>query len=397
MYIDVHSGLLRLSKRFMYDLIVVGLGAMGSAAAFHAARSGVRVLGLEQFDIPHAKGSSHGYSRMIRLAYYEHSDYVPLLSRAYQLWHSLESEFGERLIYETGGLYYGPPEGHVVPGILRAAGRHNLTSVMKTGGSVSDYRPCDWSSLIQVPHTYAGAYESHAGFLRPEKCIAAHCLLAMKSGAELRAHEPVEAWEADEYGVRVRTRRGEFWGKQLLFCGGAWTDKIVADLGVPLVVTRQALGWLWPKDPERYQLGHFGVWGVEEPDGSLSYGFPMLPDNPGLKIARHGPSTPVDPDTVNRSPTAEDEAEIRKVAARLPGAADGPLLAIRICLYTNSPDGHFILDRHPRHPNVTLACGFSGHGFKFASVIGEAMSQLSLTGHTAHPIAFLDLSRFRTR
>lgn len=367
----------------MYDLIIVGLGAMGSAAAFHASRAGAKVLGLEQFDIPHARGSSHGHSRMIRLAYFEHPDYVPLLRRSYELWDQLQREFGQQLLHKTGGHYFGPPTGHVVPGILRAAREHDLPAV-------EGRRP----GIFQVPDTFVSVYEPDAGFLLPEKCIAAHALLALGSGAELRAHEPVLAWSAGDDSVSVTTHRGTYRCRQILFTGGAWTDKIVRDLGIPLAVTRQALGWLWPRQPEQYQLGNFGVWGVEEDDGSLSYGFPMMPDNPGLKVARHGPSTPADPDTVDRNPTPADEAEIRRVAARLTGAADGPLLAIRICLYTNSPDGHFILGRHPRHANVTLACGFSGHGFKFASVIGELMSDLALTGRPRLPIEFLSPSRF---
>src|SRR5688572_24107866 len=189
-----------------YDVIIVGLGAMGAASSYHLARRGVRVLGLEQFEIPHAKGSSHGYSRMIRLAYFEHPDYVPLLRRSYELWDQLQQEFGQQLLFKTAGHYFGPPDGHVVRGMLRAAGQHGLAVIESPK-----------HDLIRVPDSFVAVHEPDAGFLLPEKCIAAHALLAMHAGAELHAHEPVESWHADQASVRVTTRRGEYRARKLLF------------------------------------------------------------------------------------------------------------------------------------------------------------------------------------
>jgi len=372
-----------------FDVIVVGLGAMGSGAAFHLARRGVRVLGLEQFSIPHALGSSHGYSRMIRLAYYEHPDYVPLLRRAYELWDELERLSGQKLLYLTGGLYAGPEGGGLVAGSLAAARQHGLEHDRLTAAEVAGRFP-----QFRLPGDFVAVHEHRAGFLLPEKVVAAHAELALRAGAELHGHETVTAWEADGGGVSVTTSRARYRARHLVFCSGPWTGKVLKGLAVPLLVTRQTLGWVWPRRPELFSLGRFPVWAIERPDGSLDYGFPMMGENPGLKLAHHGPSVPTDPDQVNRNILAGDEEDVRHAIPLYLPDADGPLLSLRVCLYTNSPDHHFILDRHPGHANVTIAAGFSGHGFKFASVIGEALADLATRGGSDLPIAFLGLKRF---
>ena len=378
-----------MSTDRLYDVIVVGVGAMGSSACYHLASRGSRVLGLEQFDIPHALGSSHCYSRMIRMAYYEHPDYVPLLRRAYELWRELERASGQTLFHEVGGIYMGPPQGHIVAGTLEAARRHGLPHEVLSHAELRRRFP-----QFFLPQEFTGIWEPRAGFLLPEKVIAAQAELALRAGTDLRGREQVLDWEAGQNGVVVRTNKGEYRAGRLVFCGGPWTGKLVGELGMRLVVTRQVLGWVWPRRPELFGLGTFPVWGIEAADGSLSYGFPMMPDNPGLKVARHGRGTATDPDRVARQISPEDEAEVRDILdGHLPDGA-GPLLSMRTCLYTNSPDGHFIIDAHPSHPNVILACGFSGHGFKFASVIGEVLADLAVQGNTALPAQFLGLRRF---
>ena len=372
-----------------FDVIVVGVGAMGSSACHHLARRGAEVLGLEQFDIPHALGSSHGYSRMIRMAYYEHPDYVPLLRRAYELWRELERSSGQVLFHEVGGVYMGPPTGHVVAGATEAARRHGLAHEALSHDELRRRFP-----QFKLPADFTGVWEPRAGFLLPEKVVAAQAELALRAGADLRGREEVLDWSADASGVTVRTNKGEYRGDKLLFCGGPWTGKIVRDLGVELLVTRQVLGWVWPRTPGLFELGRFPVWGIEAADGSLSYGFPMTADNPGLKVARHGRGRATDPDRVQRNATAADEAEVLEILNRNLPDGVGPLLSLRICLYTMSPDEHFIIDRHPRHPRVTVACGFSGHGFKFASVVGEVLADLALQGTTELPASFLGLRRF---
>jgi sarcosine oxidase len=372
-----------------YDVIVIGVGAMGSSACFELAQRGVRVLGLEQFDIPNALGSSHGQSRMIRKAYFEHPDYVPLLRRAYELWDRLEAISGQKLLYRTGGVYIGPVDGEVVGGSLRAAREHGLEHEFLDHAELGRRFP-----QFRVDEQWGALYEPDAGFLTPENVIAAYAEAALRAGAELHGREAVMDWKSDANGVTVRTERGEYHSDQLIFCGGAWTSGLVRDLGVKLVVTRQVWGWVWPREPGAFALGKFPVWAIDHLDGTLHYGFPLLTDVPGFKIGHHGPGRETDPDRVVRDPEPGDEETFRPVLREMIPGADGPVLSMKVCMYTNSPDHHFIVDRHPRHERVTLACGFSGHGFKFASVMGEILADRSMNGETKLPAQFLGLGRF---
>jgi sarcosine oxidase len=374
-----------------YDVIIVGLGAMGSAAAFHCARRGLRTLALEQFDIPHNLGSSHGQSRMIRLAYYEHPDYVPLLRRSYQLWDELQSLSDLKLLHRTGGIYMGPPTGHVVPGATRAAIDHHLPHELISHADLAKRFP-----VFNLPDDYTGIFEPDAGLLRPEQCVSAHATQALRYGAQLHAHEPLLTWSSTPTHVTVTTPSSTYHASTLLFCSGPWTSQLLTQLSIPLVVTRQTMGWVAPPNPYRFALNRFPVWGIEQPDHSLAYGFPILSDSPGLKLARHSPGVPTSPNLIPRTITPTDESEIHDILHRFLPSAAGPTLAIRTCMYTNSPDGHFLLDRLPGHPNALLAAGFSGHGFKFAPVIGQALADLAADGRTTLPIEFLSPSRFNS-
>jgi len=371
-----------------YDVIVIGVGAMGAATCWELARRGKRVLGLEQCDIPHTRGSSHGFSRMIRMAYYEHPDYVPLLRRAFERWYQLEADSGQKLFYEIGGLYMGREDGDIVGGSLRAAREHGLPHDLFDRDALRRRYP-----QFELPAEYVGIFEKRAGFLLPERAIAVFVIEALKHGAEIHGHEPVVEWRTDDRGARVRTERGTYHAEQLVFCGGAWSDRLIRDLGVPLQVTRQVLGWVWPKQPELFSLETLPAWAIERPAGGIWYGFPMMPDSPGFKIAAHHPGHPFDPSRHDRPVSREDEATFRDcLHAHIP-TANGPLLSMRMCMYTNSPDQHFILDRLPNRPRVTVACGFSGHGFKFASVVGEVLADLAMEGATRLPAQFLGLGR----
>jgi len=372
-----------------YDVIVIGVGAMGSSACHELAKRGARVLGLEQFDIPNALGSSHGQSRMIRKAYFEHPDYVPLLRRAYDLWDELEAISSQKLLHRTGGIYIGPIDGEVVGGSLRAAREHGLAHDLLDHAELRKRFP-----QFCVPEEWSALYEADAGFLTPENSIAAYAQAALRAGADLHGRERVVHWKSEATGAKVQTNAGEYSTDQIVFCGGPWTAGLLADLGVKLLVTRQVWGWVWPTDPEPFALGRFPVWAIDHLDGTLHYGFPLLPDVPGFKIGHHGPGKETDPDRVARDPQPGDEQTFRPVLRQMIPAANGPLLSMKVCMYTNSPDHHFIVDRHPLHDRVTLACGFSGHGFKFASVIGEILADLALHGKTNLPAQFLGLGRF---
>ena len=363
---------------------------MGSAAAYQLASRGLRVLGLEQFDIPHTLGSSHGFSRMIRLAYFEHPDYVPLLRRAYELWRALETETRQKVIHITGGLYAGPPESEVINGSVAAARQYGIAHDLLDHAELRRRYP-----QFTLPEDFRGMLDHAGGFVLPERAITAYCDLAMRRGAELHGREPVLEWKNDGAGVTVRTAKETYTAGRLVFCGGAWSGKLIRDLGVPLVVSRQVMAWFWPRRAETFDLGRFPVWAIDPTDAPFTYGFPIHPEGAaGMKVAFHEQGPATDPDTDPRTPTPADEAALRPALRRFLPDADGPLLSMRVCLYTNSLDHSFIVDRHPANENATFACGFSGHGFKFASVIGEVLADLAMNGRSDLPIDFLSLRRF---
>ena len=319
-----------------YDGIVVGVGTMGSAACYHLAKRGARVLGLEKFDIPHVQGSSSGFSRAIRCSYHEHPDYVPLVRSAFSLWKDLEAESGQKLMHVTGALYMGPLDGSPVGGALVSARKYNLPFELLDRGELGRRFP-----QFRVPENYFGMLEQDAGFLLPEKAVAAHALQALRVGAELHGRESVTGWSSDEAGATVVTDRATYHAGHILFCGGAWTDQLIRDLGVPLRVTRQVLTWVWPKVPGLFELGRIPVWTIDHLDGTTHYGFPMMPDNPGLKVAHHFPGKSTDPDAVERSPLPGDEEDIRAVLQKTIPDGDGPFLSLRVCLYHLQPGSPF--------------------------------------------------------
>jgi sarcosine oxidase len=316
---------------------------------------------------------------------------VPLLKRAWELWQNLEEVSGQTLLYKTGCLYLGPPDSELIRGSRHSAEAHQLPHEALSRQTIADR-----FGQFHVPEDFIGLFETLGGTLRPELSIASMALEALRNGAIIQGHATVTDWRATRDGVTVQTVNGKIYhAAHLVISGGAWSSRLLTNLGVPLTVTRQVLGWVWPSNHEQLTLeSGFPTWAIEH-GSEFHYGFPMLTDNPGFKIARHSPLGEVTtPETVRRTPTPEDEETFRPALRRFFPQADGPTLAIRTCLYTNSPDGHFILDRHPEHDTVTVACGFSGHGFKFAPVIGEALADLTTAKTTELPIGFLSLKRF---
>jgi sarcosine oxidase len=368
----------------MTDAIVIGLGADGSAAAAHLARRGATVLGLEAFPRGHTNGSSGGLTRVIRLAYYEHPDYVPLLKRAWTLWRELESATGEELLRQTGGVYVGPRDGELVAGSLRSAREHSLEHELLDPAALRARLP-----LFRFEGDWWGLAEATAGYLRPDRAIAAHLAVAERHAAELRFEERVTGWTRDGAGVRVTTDRGTYRAATLVVAAGAWNQRLLPRIAPLLEVKRVPLFWFEPV-AQKDALAQLPVYIVDSGFGHGCYGFPYLADQ-GLKIATHGAGTPADPDTVDRETHPADEAPIREFIKRRLPVADGPVRMTKICLYTVTPDEHFIVDVDGP---VAYASACSGHGFKFASVIGEILADLALDGATRHPIEFLAASRF---
>lgn len=370
-----------------YDVIVAGVGAMGSAALWQLARRGQRVLGLERFDIPHAMGSSHGVNRIIRLAYFEHPLYVPLLRRAYALWRETERAFGEQLLYVTGGLDVGPPDGRVVGGSLAACRAHGLAHELLEAGELMRRFPG-----YRLPPDHVGNYQADAGFVMSERAIVAQASMAMAAGAEIRAREPILGWEPTAAGgVIVTTARGRYEAGRLILATGAWIADHVPALAGLAVPERQVLGWFQPKVPDHFALGAFPVSVVETRLGRC-YQFPVF-GVPGFKIGIYNhlkQSGPIA--TLSREPDARDEAALRAMLREVFPAADGPTLALRTCFFTNTPDEHFVVDTLPGLPQVVVASPCSGHGFKFASVMGEILADLA-TGTSRHDLSLFRLGR----
>jgi sarcosine oxidase len=377
-----------------FDVIVVGIGAMGAATCNTLARRGQRVLGLERFDVLHGLGSSGGQTRLIRKAYFEHPDYVPLLHRAYAAWDELGERAGARLLHRTGCLYLGRPDGELIAGARRAAQQHGLRlEALEARDVAAQCGP------FRVPQGFAAAFEPEAGYVLAERAVVALVEEALRCGATIAAREQVVQWACERGGVRVRTASGrEHRAGHLVLTAGPWSSALLGDVGIALRVTRQPLAWFWPTASVRLPC-----WAIEDdaPGGGLVYGFPMLPleqstSERGLKIGRHRIGASVDPDVLERTPTAADVDDLRTALRRFLPAADGALLAAKVCLYTMSADRHFVVDRHPAHERVTIACGFSGHGFKFAAALGEALADLATDGRTALPIGLFAASRLRS-
>jgi sarcosine oxidase len=374
----------------MYDAIVVGVGGMGSAAAYHLAARGARVLALEQFAIPHELGSSHGLSRIIRLAYWEHPDYVPLVRRAYDLWRALEQASGQRLLIVTGSIDAGLSDSANVAGARSACATFDLP-----------YDELDSATLTarfpgyRLPNDAIAIYQPDGGFLLPEPCILTHVALARHHGAVVHEHEPVAEWDAGDAEVRVTTNAGTYSAAHLILTAGAWTGSLLRRMAPVLAPERQVMLWTQPLRPALFEVGSFPVFYINMPDGPF-YGFPSHDDR-GFKIGRyHHRHEPVDPATMDRTCHAEDEAVLRDGIRRYFPDADGPSLAMKTCLFTNTPDEHFVIDRVDGTPRVSIAAGFSGHGFKFCSVVGEILADLALDDGTRRDISLFSLARLHT-
>jgi sarcosine oxidase len=372
-----------------YDVIVAGVGGMGSATASELATRGARVLGLDRDAIPNERGSSHGINRIIRLAYAEDPRYVPLLRRAYERWRDLERRLGETILITTGGLDIGLPDGAIISGSLASARIHGLAHELLDTDELRARFPA-----LSVPSSFVAVFQPDGGFVLSERAIAGHARLARESGAELREHEPVESWSVEKGGVVVDTGSGRYRARRLVVSAGAWLGKLIPDLARLAVPERQVLLWTAPRHPARFTPEALPVFVLEAEEG-LFYGLPAY-GIPGLKMGRmHHRGQVVDPDAWDRAVVEpEDETLIRTAIRRYLPDADGRTLATRTCMFTNTPDGHFMIDTLPGRPEIIVVSPCSGHGYKFASVVGEIAADLALDGGTVHDIDMFRITRF---
>ena len=375
-----------------HDTVVIGLGGVGAAIFAEFARRGVDVLGIDRWEPPHDSGSSHGQSRIFRIAYFEHPDYVPLARRARSLWLALDARHDERIFVPTGGAWIGSETSEIVAGSLSAAKQHDLEYELLDPEQVRRRWPA-----LHAPEGSTCFYEADTGTICPENAITAFLREAVAAGGSMRCGEEVLRFEPDGERVHVETTSGRILARRVIVATGAWSGPLLRCSKLELRPRRQLLAWTRPRDPELLRENRMPVWAFDDDGDSFQYGFPIchsLPGPDGAKIARHCDGEPCDPDTVRRSISAEDTAFLLEhLDERIP-AAVGDLIHATVCMYTLSPDKHFLVDVHPDCDRVIMACGFSGHGFKFCPVLGEAIADLALEGGTDLPIDFLSRGRF---
>jgi sarcosine oxidase len=369
-------------------IAVIGLGVTGSATLCRLALRGIRATGIEQFEPGHDRGSSHGATRMIRLAHFENPSYVPMLRRACALWRELESLARQTLIVSTGIVEIGPPDGMLVPAALAAARRHELPHELLDSGSLMRRFPG-----FKLPPSFAAVLHSNGGYIEAPNALRAYLRIAEAAGAAIRTNETVIAIEPQPGRVRIRTDRGEITTDAAVVAAGPWMRRLLPELRLPLNVTRQVVGWFEPDDASLFAAERFPGFLLESQHG-LHYGLPAY-GAMGVKVAKHHHlNESVEPQRYERTVNAADESAIRAAVREFLPAANGRLLAAETCLYTMTPDGTFILDRMPGYPHIIIASPCCGHGFKFSPLIGEIAADLAMNGETAHDVAQFRLQRF---
>ena len=369
-----------------YDVIVVGCGGVGSAVSQNLSSRGMKVLTLEKFGLNHENGSSHGKTRIIRLAYYEDERYVPLLRRAFELWRELERKTGKTLMRLTGGLMMGNPEGELLTGVLRSVKTHGIPYRMLSA-SETEAR----FEAFDLDESFSAVFEENAGILFPEECIEASVQLAKESACEFRFNEEVTKWRSGPAGVEVQTSKGGYAADKVVFCTGAWTGRLLGRV-IPLEIERQVPLWFSSGGLDFFTPARMPIFISEESEKRFFYGIPDV--GHGVKVARTHGGVMVDPDTVSRKVTDEDTKPVKAFASeRLPMLGREPI-ASTTCLYANTPDLNFAVGLLPKDPRVAVVSACSGHGFKFTGVLGEVVADLVTSGRSRFDISFIGLDRF---
>ncbi|MBA3883185.1 MAG: N-methyl-L-tryptophan oxidase [Chthoniobacterales bacterium] len=379
----------RQNGHVQYDVAVAGLGGMGSAILAHCARRGVSAIGLEQFERGHDLGASSGKTHLFRKAYFEEPAYVPLLHQAYELWRELERDGREEILRLTGVLSVGEESSEILNRTLKAAREHDLPVELLSRRNVLARYP-----TLRIRDDEVAVFESDAGVLKPERAIAAHLQVAAAHGAEMRFCAGIRDWSTHHDGFEIHLADGaRVSARALILALGPWFKHTLESLGVPIRVQRNVQAWFTPA-MRAYDAARFPGFLVDRRElPAPLYGFPDFGD--GVKVAFHGFGELTDAEHFDRAVDLARDIEplARFMEEWMPGAAD-TFLEAKPCMYTLTPDEHFVIDRHPEHAKLILCGGFSGHGFKFASVIGEIAADLALDGGSRHPISFLSLGRF---
>ena len=378
----------RMQKTKKADVIVLGVGGMGSSACYHLAKKGLNVLGLEQFSIPHDKGSSHGETRMIRKAYFEHPNYVPLLRRAYQLWDELEEETGEKLFNRCGMILYADENSELYRGTLQSSEEHHLPLEKMSADEAMNkwpaYKPFEHHSIL---------FEPAAGFLYSEKIISAYVSLAREKGAVIKENQEVIDFLPAGDGVAVQTKAETFYADKLVITAGAWSVSVLQELKIPFKLLRKNLSWHTAGKEHHAEKGTPGA--LFDLGEHIFYMFPSVNDK-GVKIGMHsgGQSISLPEEKQIETPDQSFLHPLESfIGTHLPHVSKQYNDFVS-CIYTNTPDQNFLIDRHPEHSQIVFASGFSGHGFKFASVIGEILADLTTKEECELLTDFLRLRTF---
>jgi sarcosine oxidase len=372
-----------------YDAIVAGVGGHGSAIAYHLAKSGTKTLALERFGLNHANGSSHGETRGMRTAYYEHPGYLPLINRALELWNDLQKRTRKPIIRITGGVAIGRQEGTLVGGQIDAAKKHRFPHEVLGPKDANERFPC-----FHLSEEETCFYTPSSGILWSENCIATHAKLAREEGAQIRFNEPLARWRQQKDRILVRTTKGEYTTDKLVLSAGAWLPQLVPELGLPLKVERQVLFWFRPlRDKDSFGPEHMPAYNWQDAEGRIFYGVADV--GTGVKVARHHGGRTTTPGRVSRKLTRDDASQPSGLVRTGFPLLDPVPVGGRVCLYTNAPDNQFVIDFYPGNKNVMIASPCSGHGFKFASVVGEVATELVTKGRSRFDLDFVSIARFK--
>lgn len=375
-------------KRHCYDVIVIGTGGIGSAALMHLASRGCSVLGIDPFAIAHPFGSSHGHTRLIRQAYFEDPAYVPLVLRAYELWHQLEHRANCELLLPTGLIQVGPPKGVVIQGVLAAASQHGLDLSQLDPREARKQYPG-----LRFPDDLAVVFESAAGQLLVERCVATNHAQAVRLGAE-QLQACVTRWRKQDGLFHVETTQSTVYGKRLLVCSGAWTSRLMENFSVPLRILQKSVHWFRNSNSALDCVEGCPAFFYELPHGQF-YGFPNTHQR-GLKIAEHTGGLELhDPARLGEQTQSDDRSRVESFAKEYVNDDQLSHLDTSHCMYTMTTDSHFLVDRSPDDEDIWIAAGFSGHGFKFAPAIGEALSQWIVDGQPQIDLDFLSIKRLQ--
>ncbi|MQG12607.1 MAG: N-methyl-L-tryptophan oxidase [SAR202 cluster bacterium] len=357
-------------KKKIYDVIIIGLGAMGSASSYYLSKNGVNVLGLDTYEPPHKLGSSHGHTRVIREAYHEGISYVPIVKRAYDLWNELDHEIEEKLILEYGGMYLGD-DGKYLSDAKKSAKKYEIPISEFSSQEIKEkYK------VLNPPKNFKGLLENRSGAVFPEKAISNFLSKSINYGSTHNYNEKVIDWNKESQIYQVKTNKNNYFAEKLIFSSGAWIKNLVPSLNLPIKIERQVLFWFDPiKDKDQFHYSNMPNTGWDLDNGIEFYTQPIIEDK-GFKVAMHHNGKFISEDNLNRESNMDDLNIVKNFLEEYIPLANGNLLDSRVCVYTNTPDLDFIIDFYPEDENIIICSPCSGHGFKFTPAIGEICSKL---------------------